>query len=378
MIDLSTSRARIDEIDERIIELFCDRMRVAADVAAYKRATGKPVLDKAREASKIAAAQDAASPEFRQYMAPLFNMIMEMSRAYQSALLDRTPAPIPAPASYGALPAGARVVVQGVGGAYQHIAAQRLFDEPAIEFVHSWPDVCDAVEGGKADFGILPLENSTAGTVDRVYDLLSRRGLSIVRALTLRIDHDLLAKPGVSLSDVREVFSHEQALRQCEAFIDGLGDAVRSTACRNTAMAAAAVAQSDRADVAAISSSACADIYGLNVLAHAIQDEADNFTRFICVAREPALYGAPDRTSLLLVLPHEPGSLFRVLSRLAALGVNMLKLESRPIPGREFEFMFYVDVECVPGDAVFAQMMSQIAPLCDSCCYLGSYEEVSA
>ena len=243
------------------------------------------------------------------------------------------------------------MAVQGVEGAYQHIACRELFDDPDIVFVPTFDAVADAVEDGRVEYGILPLENSTAGTVDRVYDLLYKRGLYIARAITLRINHDLLAKPGVEESDIVEVFSHEQALRQCTDFIAQMPNEVTSTACRNTAMAASSVANSERRDVAAISSTACAELYGLNVLQHAIQDEADNFTRFICVAKKPQLVGVPERSSLLLITPHEAGALFRVLSRIAALGVNMLKLESRPIPGSEFEFMFYVDIECTPNDA---------------------------
>ncbi len=379
VVDLAVSRARIDEIDEQIIQLFERRMHIAADVAAYKRATGKAVLDKAREAQKIEKATELASDEFKQFIPPLFSMVMEMSRAYQHSLLD-DPSASPVPAAMpklAALPAQARVAVQGVEGAYQHIACGKLFDQPTIEFVPTFDAVADAVERGEVDYGILPLENSTAGTVDRVYDLLYKRGLYIARAITLRIDHDLLAKPGVALEDVAEVFSHEQALRQCADFIAEMPGEVTSTACRNTAMAARAVAESPRDDVAAISSSACAELYGLRVLQHAIQDESDNFTRFICVAKRPQLVGKPDRSSLLLITPHEPGALFRVLSRIAALGVNLLKLESRPIPGSEFEFMFYVDIESTPGDSAFAEAISQISPLCDSLAYLGSYAEVS-
>ena len=325
VIDLSISRARIDEIDAQIIELFERRMHIAADVAAYKRATGKPVLDKAREAAKIDKATELASDEFKKFIPPLFSMMMEMSRAYQHSLLDDgsegvVPAAIDEVAE---LPAAAHVAVQGVEGAYQHIACRELFVDPDIVFVSTFDAVADAVEEGRVEYGILPLENSTAGTVDRVYDLLYKRGLYIARAITLRINHDLLAKPGVEASDIVEVFSHEQALRQCTDFIAQMPNEVTSTACRNTAMAASSVANSERRDVAAISSTACAELYGLNVLQHAIQDEADNFTRFICVAKKPQLVGVPERSSLLLITPHEAGALFRVLSRIAALGVNM-------------------------------------------------------
>ena len=380
IVDLSQSRAKIDAIDEQIIDLFQRRMRIVRDVADYKRAVGKAVYDGAREARKIKQAQAIADPQFKDYMAPLFDMIMEMSRSYQDdmlaqeTVLSRTASQL----SLQAFPQSASVACQGVAGAYSHIAAMRLFESPEVDFADTWEDVCDAVESGSVQFGVLPLENSTAGAVDRVYDLLRKRGLYVVRALTLRINHDLLAKPDVSLDDVCEVYSHEQALRQCSDFIENMpqGD-VKASIRANTAMAAAAVASSERCDIAAISSAACADIYGLEVLASGIQDEDNNFTRFVCVSREPALYGNPTTSSFLIVTPHEPGSLHRVLSRLATLGINATKLQSRPIPGREFEFMFYVDLECVPGDEAFMPMARQIPSLCDVCMYLGSYEEVS-
>ena len=380
IVDLAQSRAKIDAIDEQIIDLFQRRMRVVRDVADYKRAVGKATYDGAREACKVKQAQAIADPQFKDYMAPLFDMIMEMSRSYQDNMLAQETAlsHTASQLSLQVFPASVSVACQGVPGAYSHIAAMRLFESPEVDFANTWEEVCDAVESGTVQFGVLPLENSTAGAVDRVYDLLRKRGLYIVRALTMRIDHDLLAKPGVSLDDICEVYSHEQALRQCSDFIEDMprGD-VKASIRPNTAMAAEAVASSERRDIAAISSAACAHIYGLEVLASGIQDEDNNFTRFVCVSREPALYGNPTTSSFLIVTPHEPGSLHRVLSRLATLGINATKLQSRPIPGREFEFMFYVDLECVPGDEAFMPMARQMPSLCDVCMYLGSYEEIS-
>lgn len=374
-VDLAVSRERIDAIDGRIVELFEERMRVAADVAAYKRAKGLAVLDREREARKIESVQQAASDEFKQYMAPLFGFIMEMSRAYQHGLLEDDPASPAEPARIGALPAAPRVACQGVAGAYSHAAARALFPEGDVAFCDSWARACDEVCRGTADYAVLPLENSTAGTVNRVYDLLVQRGLFIVSSLSLRIEHALLAKEGCRIDEIREVFSHEQALRQCDGFIASLAGDVRATVCENTATAARTVADDPRRDVAAIASPACADLYGLSVLADAVQDESDNFTRFICVARTPQMTADADRSSFLLVLAHEPGSLHRVLARIAALGANLLKLESRPIPGKRFDFMFYVDVASVPSDGMFDDLVAQVSPLCESFSYLGSYRE---
>ncbi len=339
-----------------------------------------PTLDGAREARKIEHARELADPAFRPYMAPLFDTLMELSRAYQDeANAAETPlSTATAQLTCEPFPESARVVCQGVAGAYSHLALMRLFAQPEVSFTDTWEAACGAVESGAADFAVLPLENSTAGAVDRVYDLLRTRGLYVVRALSMRIEHDLLAKPGTTVDQIHEVYSHEQALRQCSSFIDAMpAKDVKASIRANTAMAAAAVAASDRRDVAAISSAACAPLYGLEVLASGIQDEGDNFTRFVCVARRPALFGRPTISSFLVVTPHEPGSLHRVLARLATLGINMTKLQSRPIPGRAFEFMFYIDLECVPGDPRFAPMARQIPALCDVCRYLGSYEELS-
>lgn len=380
IIDLSVCRAKIDEIDTEIVRLFEERMRVAHDVARYKRATGKAVLDPVREAEKIMAATQLAHDDFKQFMPPLFSLIMEMSRSYQHCSID-------GPTSLsnfvsripkgGVLSESSKVACQGVAGAYSHIASKNMFSQANIGFASTWSEVCDLVEEGEFEFGVLPLENSTAGTVDRVYDLLSTRGLYIVKAATLRIEHSLLAKPGCTLEDIHEIFSHEQALRQCEEFISSMPGEVHAKVCKNTALAAQAVSESGRMDVGAISSKECAVIYDLEVIKESVQDERNNFTRFVCVSKDPFVSSDADRSSFLLVLPHEPGSLYRILSRIAALGVNMTKLESRPIPGREFEFMFYIDVESVPGDAVFDQLALQVPPLCDRCCYLGSYAEIS-
>lgn len=384
-IDLVRARRRIDEIDSHIIELFQERMKTVRDVAECKRRTGKAVFDARREAEKVAAAVEQAADEFKGYMPSLFDMLMEMSKSYQESRLSRESELSRRVRSLRGgerLPHPMRIACQGVEGAYAHEAARRMFPASsdchrAISFCRSWAEVCDSVVRGEVDFGALPLENSTAGSIGKVYDLLATRGLYICREFTMPIRHCLLANEGVALSDVREVFSHEQALRQCEGYLERMPHAVKATLCANTAMAARDLSESGRMDAAAISSEGCADIYGLRVLARNIQDADDNFTRFVGVSREPHLYETCNRSSFLLELPHEPGSLYRVLSRLVALGVNLLKLESRPIPGRAFDFMFYVDVECVPGDEAFLPMAAQLPHLCERCVYLGSYAEFS-
>lgn len=382
-LDLSASRVRIDEIDAAITALFQERMRVSADVAAYKKKTGKAVLDPKREQEKLSRALAMADEEFRAYIPSLFNLLMEMSRSYQQTLLSDIPAQVPesAPAldmpdaALVAFPHEARVCAQGVEGAYSHVAALQFFQKPDIEFSPSFSAVCERVANGEVDFGILPLENSTAGTVNAVYDALVAHNLHVVRSLSLRIEHDLVAKPGCNIDEVTSICSHEQALRQCMGYIESLPHEVASTIYPNTAMAALAVSESADPNMAAISSALAAKLYGLEVIASNIQDASNNYTRFVCVTRDDVYYRGADRASFVLTTPHDAGALYRVLSCFVALGINMLKLESRPIPGRAFEFMFYIDVAINPESHEYELLMRQLPRLCEMCIHLGTYTE---
>ena len=202
------------------------------------------------------------------------------------------------------------------------------------------------------------------------------KNFKIVRTVRIKIDHCLLAKPGTKLSEVREIFSHEQAISQCATFLASLGPNVKITRVENTAMAAKAVADSDRHDVASLSSRSCAALYGLSTLASAVQDNGNNHTRFICITNTTEIYPGADRTSLMLVTPHKPGALYRILSRFNSLGINLLKLESRPIPDRDFEFMFYFDLEAPVYSPKLAQLLAELEKECEEFTYLGSYSEV--
>ncbi len=210
--------------------------------------------------------------------------------------------------------------------------------------------------------------------MNAVYDLLAQYRFSIVRSLRLKVDHNLVAKRGVRRQDIREVVSHEQALAQCARYLSGLG--VKTTAVDNTAQAAEFVAGSDRSDLAALCSRSCKNLYDLEIVEADVQDSDNNYTRFVVIAREPVIYPGADRTSLLMTLPHEPGSLYRVLERFYALDINLVKLESRPIPGRDFDFMFYFDLICPVGSESFAALLDSLGDVCEDCTYFGSYLEV--
>lgn len=381
MEDLSDIRHEIDDIDNAILDLFERRMACAGRVAAYKRANGLPVLDRSRERAHMAALAGKAPEDLRTYTEVLFQLLMEASRARQGqslaagdapetlAMIDRAREATP-----GLFPREAYVACQGVEGAYSQFAADRIFKHPLISYFESFEGVFRAVESDFSRYGVLPIENSTAGSVNKVYDLMMRHDFHMVRTTRVKIDHNLLAKPGTAVDQIRDVYSHEQAINQCAGFIERMG--LTPHVVENTAVAAKSVADSGRADVAALSSRACAQLYGLDVLMRDVQDRDDNYTRFACISKSLEVYPGANRTSLMIVVDHRPGTLFKVLAKFYALDINIIKLESRPIPGRDFEFMFYFDIECPVTAPEFRTLMATIGDACEECRYLGSYSEV--
>lgn len=382
MAELSELRQEIDRIDAEIFRLFSERAEVSGDVAAYKREHGMRVFDPARERSKVADAASRAPEDLATYAQVLMELLMEASRSRQHALLadsadDPTLARIQEAraATPELFPPSARVSCQGVEGAYSQIAAERIFRHPQISYAPTFDAVFRTVEQGLARYGVLPLENSTAGSVNQMYDLMMEHSFHIVRTTRVKIDHNLLALPGAKFSSIRDIYSHEQAINQCAEFLSGLPD-VRVHVCENTAVAARRVAESGRTDAAALSSRPCADLYGLDVLASAVQDRDNNYTRFACISKDLEIYPGADRASLMIVLPHAPGALYKLLAKFYALDINILKLESRPIPERDFEFMFYFDISCPVAAPEFSSLMATIGSLCQECRFLGSYTEV--
>lgn len=379
-MELKDFRNQIDRIDDEIVRLFQERMDVAAQIAKFKQDNGLPILQSAREREKLADVSSKAKEDMQSYLRVLYSLLFELSRTYQekqhgkeselykaiSHAIDNTPRLFPKSAS---------VACQGVEGAYSQIACEKLFVNPSIQYFRNFEGVFAAIEAGFCRYGILPIENSTAGSVNKVYDLMISHNFHIVRSTRLKVDHSLLAKPGTKLSQIKEIFSHEQAINQCAAFLKGLGN-VKITCCDNTALAAQTVALSERNDVAALSSRVCAELYGLATLRSAVQDEGNNHTRFLCITKDTEIYPGADKTSIMLVLPHKPGALYKVLARLFALGINLIKLESRPIPNRDFEFMFYLDLETSVYSEEFVQLMCEIGGICEEFKYLGSYTEV--
>ncbi len=379
-MNLEDYRAQIDEIDGELIRLFARRMETAADIAAYKKENGLGVLDVSRERKKLEGVAAALPEGLREYGVSLFSLLFELSRSSQNRIMGKgseltrqieqaiqnTP-PL--------FPPSAMVACQGVEGAYSQLACDKLFKMSSVFYFSNFEAVFTAIEKGLCRYGVIPLENSTAGSVNMVYDLMMRHNFRIVRSLRLKVDHNLMALPGTRMEDIQEVYSHEQAIGQCGRFLQTLPGA-RIVRCENTAVAAKMVAESGRRDVAALCSRSCAGLYGLECLASSVQDQGNNYTRFICISRDLEIYPGADRTSLMMVLPHAPGSLYKVLSRFYALGINLNKLESRPIPDRDFEFMFYFDLDTSVYSPQFIQLMGEIQSLCEDFSYLGSYSEV--
>lgn len=379
MQDLSEIRKRIDAIDTQICDLFSQRMQCTHEVAEYKRANNKPVLDRERERAKLADVASKVPEPLRDYSQVLFNLIMEISRAQQSAennqdsplagQIARAVSDTPA-----LFPQSAFVACQGVEGAYSQHAADRLFKHATISYFEEFEGVFRAVDQGFCKYGVLPVENSTAGTVNQVYDLMMRHKFSIVRSVRIKVDHNLLALPGAKLEGIRDIYSHQQAINQSRQFLDSLPNVTVHVA-ENTAAAAKMVAESGRTDVAALSSRSCAELYNLVALARNVQDSDANYTRFACIAKDLEIYPGADRTSLMVVTKNDPGSLYKVLARFYALDINLVKLESRPIPNSDFDFMFYFDVECPVAAPEFASLIASLDDVCEEYRYLGSYSE---
>ncbi len=379
-MELKDLRGQIDNIDDQLVKLFAQRMEIAAKIADYKKENNLPIFVPAREREKLLDVATKAGPDMENYTRVLYSMLFELSRSYQSkrniktsALHEQiTQAIENTPKLF---PQAPMVACQGVEGAYSQIACEKMFKSPFIMYFKNFEAVFNAIEQGLCQYGILPLENSTAGSVKKVYDLMIKHNFSIVRTFRLKVDHNLLAKKGTKLEDIREIYSHEQAINQCADFLAGLKN-VKIIPVENTAVAAKMVAESDRNDVAALSSRNCAELYGLECLAASIQDKGNNRTRFICISKNMEIYPGSDKTSIMMLLNHKPGALYKVLARLYVLGINVIKLESRPIPDRDFEFMFYFDLETSIYSEEFVQLMCELEDLCEEFKYLGSYSEV--
>ncbi len=374
MRDLSEIRAEINEIDDELIKLFRRRMDCAKDVGIYKKANDIPVLNRQRE-NEILDEVQSKGGEYGSAARLLFTNIMELSRALQYNIVCRESTLRSEITSAREMPPtdGITVAYQGIKGANSYEAAQRLFPDAVLSSHKTFEDVFGAVDAGEATFGILPVENSTAGSVSAVYDLILKHRFYIVGAFDMRIEHCLGALRQSELADIEYVWSHPQALSQCEGYIESHGFIPVSKA--NTAIAARDVAKEKRLNVAAICTPEAAKEYGLQILDTGLQDDPYNTTRFIVISKQ--LFISPDanKISLCFFLPHVKGSLYDLLCRFNSLGLNLTKIESRPAKGRDFEYLFYLDFTGSVYSENVIDLLSQLSEEIPEFSFLGNYRE---
>ena len=378
-MELNEIRTRIDAVDDQLLQLFLERMGLAEEVAAYKNEHHLPIMNKQREREILAKVMKKSGDKER-YAYHLFSTLFELARSRQAELLTaptKVESQVKASLAAGGeiFPQTGLVACQGVEGANSQVACDKLLPRGNIVYVKTFDAVVSAVESGLCKFGVLPIENSSNGSVRKVYELLQTHNLSIVRSTRLCIRHELLTPPGVKMEDITEIYSHEQAIGQCSKFLGGLSG-IRVVPCANTAVAAKMVAESGSRHVAAISSHPCAALYGLECLNDRIQDSDNNYTRFICVTKDPAIYAGANRISLVIAFENRPGALYDILSKLAALDINLTKLESCPVAGSDFEFIFFLELDASVRDASVLAMLEEMERSCAQFQFLGNYAEV--
>jgi len=378
-MSLDELREQINQMDEEIVALFKKRLKAASGIAAEKKDQNLPVLDQQREQQVMQKVIELAGDEFDMYVKMLYSTIFDLSRGYQTQKLQRatklTELIKKATAEVKMeFPKKAMVACQGVQGSYAQQAAEKIFPLGNMMYFESFASVFQAVQQGLCKYGILPVENSTAGSVTEVYDLMEKNKFYIVKTLKLPVNHALLMKEEVDMSRIKEIVSHEQALSQCSEFLRQYPD-IKVTVYENTASAAKHVAESGREDIAAISSPQCAYLYGLKLVERDIQNNKNNYTRFICISKELEVYAGADKISLMLSVNHHPGALHNMIGKISSQGLNLSKLESRPIGGKDFEFRFYFDIEASVYSDEIVSLLADMENSADQFTFLGCYSE---
>lgn len=375
MNELENLRKQIDEIDAELLPLFLKRMDCSAAIAKYKKANNLPVLDRVREKeildNKTALADKDKSTAVRDF----FSAIMSISSASQKKILAPDAADVDLCKIFdrGELKSDPTVAYQGIAGANSETALIKIFGNSCKSVnTMTFAEVLDAVEKGDADYGILPLENSSTGSISDVYDLLESREFYIVGEVDIPIEHCLVGLQSSDIRDVRTVYSHEQGYLQCKDFFKNYPK-IEFQAYYNTALAAKLIAGSGDNSKAAIADKRTADIYGLKILAENISSSDNNITRFAAIAKRGVLNEKCNKISILFSLPNESGSLNHILSEFADNGLNLVKIESRPIHDKNFEYMFFVDFEGNLLDEKVREIINTIAKNTSYLKLLGNY-----
>lgn len=376
MKDLLEIRNEIDQIDSQIVELYEKRMECTTQVAEYKISTGKKVFDKERENAKLEKVEDLASNDFnKRSVKELFEQIMSMSRKRQYQLL--TEHGLSEKIDFSCVEkmdfTGARVVFQGVVGAYSEAALKEFFGKETDSYhVETWRDAMEAIQNKKADYAVLPIENSSAGSVTENYDLLVEYDNCIVGEQIIKIEHVLLGLPEAELSDITQVYSHPQALMQCSRVLEEHRE-WEKISLKNTAMSAKKVREDNKKNQAAIASRLTADLYGLKILKENLANNEDNYTRFIIVTGKHVYEKNAKKVSICFEIPHQSGSLYQMISHFIFNGVNMTKIESRPIQGKNWEYRFFIDFEGNLNDGAVQNALNGLKEETNKLKILGNY-----
>ncbi|MBE5742433.1 MAG: bifunctional chorismate mutase/prephenate dehydratase [Clostridiales bacterium] len=372
-------RTEIDKIDDALADLYEKRMALCKEIGLNKANEGRAVNVTEREKQIVNRITQGRDDEMKRYLKLLYDTIFFQSKNYQGKFVKTKSQTVEKLREIigeerKSFPISATVACQGVSGAYSGVAADKLFDISEVTYFKTFDAVFSAVDQGLCEYGVLPIENSNAGSVSQVYDLMKKHKFYIVKSVRVQISHALCAKKGVKVEEIKTVYSHSQALMQCAEHLKRLG--VKTVEVENTAVAAKIVAESEDRSIGAICSDDCAEIYNLCALERAMQDSANNFTRFICISKDMKVFKGADKISVMTSLANKAGSLNKMLNRFATLGLNLTKLESRPIANSQFEFMFYFDFEGEIENENVLNLLGELDNSSDKFVFLGSYKEI--
>ncbi|MCI8751965.1 MAG: prephenate dehydratase [Lachnospiraceae bacterium] len=380
VVDLKESREKIDKIDRQIAELFEKRMTVAADVAAYKRSTGKKVFDPVREDEKIKALREMTDNEFNKTgIEDLFRQIMSISRKYQYNVLgtENDLKQVFRQVNSFDVDSDTRIVCFGEHGAYTEQAMEEVFGKNITAINKStFKDVMETVAGGEAKFGVLPIENTSTGGITDIYDLLLDYDVTIVAEHVVKVEQALMGLPGTSIEDIKMVYSHPQGLMQCAKFLEEHPGILTKTY-SSTSAAAKKVAEDGNRYQAAIASSRAADIFGLDIIKEKINYESKNYTRFIIISNQKIFLSSASKISLSFEIKHQAGALYNMLSNFYYNGLNLTKIESRPIENRNWEYRFFVDIEGNLNEPEVGNALASISEFANKLVVLGNIVTIS-
>lgn len=376
-MDLLKCREEIDAIDKEIVDLFQKRMVVSGKVADYKRSTGKAVFDRSREDAILEKIGNMAEDEFQKHcLQELFSQIMSMSRKLQYSLIEKEKMTMRLE-EIDALTVSkdTKVVYLGPEGSYTNQAMEECFGTEVDCYpAYNFKDIMEQVKSGEAEYGVLPIENTSTGGIDDIYDLLSEYDNCIIGEHVVKVQHALMGIKGTKLDEIRTVYSHQQGIRQCKSFLENYPQ-MKTVEVASTTLGAKKVCEDQDRSKAAIASERAAEQYGLTVLEHNINQEDNNATRFIVITNQKVMLKGSNKISISFVAPHVSGSLYRILSHLIFNNLNMTRIESRPLKGKSFEYRFFVDFEGNMKDPAVRNTLAGIREEAIQLKVLGNYSE---